>query len=1267
MTHMVKTRSAVTAASVVAAFFATSPALAAPGEASPTASPTSATSAPAAATPEASKTEASSTSAASATSEAKAAETTKAEASSTAATPSASESLASAVSKAPAKKFAAKAAVAGSTSPAVDATGRVQFTLTKLYDGTGQGTSAGCDINSANGYSVGDNTTTDGVLCTNDDVGFRIDYNVQQSDTPTTVRLQFAAPGTLPDGSVAGTVAGSNSYPNGLNVNPNSQSQASVIQFCQGGGDYYHTGSYDVGTGICTLNFPAGKSGASSGNITLTSTGFYNQGTYTPTLNILPEGTVDPKKAISSTSTAPVTIVAGMHIDAELYRNGTPTLTYKNGVAGENQKMWLYNEDPRANNRSKGHFPLETPAGAVKGTYDIDFSSYPAGTVVTVPAGWTYDATTRHATVTDYSLAGIDAGTGWGPTDTEVKPFYNGIPFEIWVPTSAYDTTKDQTFTVKIAKAEYTTTLNMSDEGKKNWNGRVEPGTGQDASFSTENTYGSGSTRGRAGAPNNDYMVTQYDALAGAGSISKVIRADDNGNVGAQIPSTTYTPVNTNVWAEMIAKPSASAPTQATFCDVFANAATGSGQAIDTSRQAKVSWYNPETNAYETPDYTIEYGSASYAQSGPANAAEMTKGCNTTVANWSSTPDASTNVVRIKMNKPVAWQADKEYVGKIDLPMKTLDVGNYPNFPKPVALGDNFAIDANSSGNFSGGIHAQISVAGPIDDVQGMSEGRYTPQHVTAGSTLTMAPNNYTINSGGIHSADDPRAAKMSYVTTVGSCVSDIQFPDSFKNDFDYTIDKPDLGPDNLPCTGDDVHGWTVTYKQKDTTKLSDGAYNGVRGPGNWVFSVPGYVKGGTQIPISTNAAMIATPGVSSTETGGMSNNVDNRPIIVDTASTVGQSKLTTTPLVMTGSDVSWVSTWYNNSKQATGQGVFIDVLPYNGDAKGSTLAAPLSNVRISQLSENNGATVYVSTDDPSTINDDARAASNGDGGSTKWVAYTGAAQIDGEDITAIKVVQDKMDPGYQGGVTVTAATTGDADGDDLFNRMGVATVDGFALPVPVTAPVRSDIYNTKISGVAYWDANKDGKRDADESRRFANVSIDVLAPNGDIIKTVKTDENGAWSVEGLPLGDYTAMVSGTQELMDGLGTPSGIDGSTVPAGSVETGPTPDGVYIGELSITDHSDENLDFGFFKAVNGKLSITKSAEGIENGGSVTNGSTVTWNYLVSNDGDSTMSNIEVKDNRGVAVSCPSTTLAVGASMTCTGSGTVTPITTGDSSGG
>jgi hypothetical protein len=58
----------------------------------------------------------------------------------------------------------------------------------------------------------------------------------------------------------------------------------------------------------------------------------------------------------------------------------------------------------------------------------------------------------------------------------------------------------------------------------------------------------------------------------------------------------------------------------------------------------------------------------------------------------------------------------------------------------------------------------------------------------------------------------------------------------------------------------------------------------------------------------------------------------------------------------------------------------------------------------------------------------------------------------------------------------------------------------------------------------------------------------------------------------------------------------------------------------------------------------------------GPSIAVGSAVTWTYQVTNSGDTSLSNIGVSDNMlGAVTTCPATTLAAGASMTCTVTGT------------
>jgi hypothetical protein len=67
----------------------------------------------------------------------------------------------------------------------------------------------------------------------------------------------------------------------------------------------------------------------------------------------------------------------------------------------------------------------------------------------------------------------------------------------------------------------------------------------------------------------------------------------------------------------------------------------------------------------------------------------------------------------------------------------------------------------------------------------------------------------------------------------------------------------------------------------------------------------------------------------------------------------------------------------------------------------------------------------------------------------------------------------------------------------------------------------------------------------------------------------------------------------------------------------------------------------------------IAIVKLTNG-QDGGQIPLGSPITWTYKVTNTGATALSGIKVADDKGVAVTCPKTSLAVGESMTCTGTG-------------
>ena len=92
-----------------------------------------------------------------------------------------------------------------------------------------------------------------------------------------------------------------------------------------------------------------------------------------------------------------------------------------------------------------------------------------------------------------------------------------------------------------------------------------------------------------------------------------------------------------------------------------------------------------------------------------------------------------------------------------------------------------------------------------------------------------------------------------------------------------------------------------------------------------------------------------------------------------------------------------------------------------------------------------------------------------------------------------------------------------------------------------------------------------------------------------------------------------------------------------------------------DTSVVSDSDPSHYFGQTAP---SVAIEKRTNGFDAdappGPSVLVGSTVNWEYEITNIGAEALDDVAVTDDQGVVVSCPATTLAIGAAMTCTASG-------------
>lgn len=157
----------------------------------------------------------------------------------------------------------------------------------------------------------------------------------------------------------------------------------------------------------------------------------------------------------------------------------------------------------------------------------------------------------------------------------------------------------------------------------------------------------------------------------------------------------------------------------------------------------------------------------------------------------------------------------------------------------------------------------------------------------------------------------------------------------------------------------------------------------------------------------------------------------------------------------------------------------------------------------------------------------------------------------------------------------------------------------------------------------------------------------------------------------------YIVTNTGSRELIkiavtDDQGVVVSCPGTTLDAGTsftcTATGTAVAGQYTNVGTVTAEetdgstataSDPSHYFGQAAAA---VSIEKRTNGFDAdtppGPPIPVGSAVNWTYVITNLSAGTLSNIAVTDDQGVSVSCPGTTLAPGASMTCTASGVAQP---------
>lgn len=314
---------------------------------------------------------------------------------------------------------------------------------------------------------------------------------------------------------------------------------------------------------------------------------------------------------------------------------------------------------------------------------------------------------------------------------------------------------------------------------------------------------------------------------------------------------------------------------------------------------------------------------------------------------------------------------------------------------------------------------------------------------------------------------------------------------------------------------------------------------------------------------------------------------------------------------------VSWETRWFNFQTATQGESYFTDVLPYDGDARGTSFSgtARLDSAVITDGAGNPAAADYA-TLQYTTAPASAVYAAEANDVSIPWVDATGADLSAISGITALRVVVNDFKSGIEGvgGLLVTMDVAGQRSGDRYVNNtnawLGTSGKLGLSNRAAVT------VLGSSLGGTVWEDGDGDGARVAGESP-VGGATVRLLDSAGTVVDTAQTGADGSYLFTQLHSGDYRAVVDAST-----LGFPSNyvvlntydLDG-TVDSDS------------GVVSLGRGEDRaRVDFGYLARVS-EIGLVKSGR-LE--GEARAGGWVAWEFEIANAGENPLTDVELTDH-------------------------------------
>ena len=242
--------------------------------------------------------------------------------------------------------------------------------------------------------------------------------------------------------------------------------------------------------------------------------------------------------------------------------------------------------------------------------------------------------------------------------------------------------------------------------------------------------------------------------------------------------------------------------------------------------------------------------------------------------------------------------------------------------------------------------------------------------------------------------------------------------------------------------------------------------------------------------------------------------------------------KTTDMSVVEKGKQIHYTISYKNNTDETISDFQLLDVLPYNGDGRGTEYIGDyiLDRIEVMQLDETG----------KKISNDNLKILYTDDENVRKTVVVSdddlgeGWKEIKSENVndkaTAI-VIKGEIAP--QGSLEVNIyLPVSNNSGLNKYVNNATVQVDK-ATEEMVTSNVNVQVIKRQIEGKVWEDSNENGIKDEEEIA-ISNIEMiltdelgnQVEDVNGNIISSIRTDENGYYKFENLPMGTYYVKIN---------------------------------------------------------------------------------------------------------------------------------------------